>query len=87
MRNIVTKLTLGALVCVMLLAAFAPVPAQAKSKGYGFKYSGKTFYMNDKADKLLEKLGNYDKRTKKKSCACTPFCTCACAAANRSAAL
>ena len=69
MRNIVKKLTLGVLVCVMLLAALAPVPAQAKSKGYGFRYSGKTFYMNDKADKLLEKLGDYDKRTKKKSCA------------------
>lgn len=68
MKDMVKKLTLGVLVCVML-AALAPVPAQARSKGYGFKYSGKTFYMNDKADNLLDALGDYDRRTKKKSCA------------------
>ncbi|MEY8333204.1 hypothetical protein AALB53_08870 [Lachnospiraceae bacterium 47-T17] len=69
MKNMVKKLTLGVLVCVMLATAFMPLNVQAKSKGYGFKYSGKTYYMDDKADKLLEKLGDYEKRSKKKSCA------------------
>lgn len=53
---------------VSVLAGGLCTNVQAASRGYKFKYKGVTAGINDKAGKLVEKLGDVTP-TKKKSCA------------------
>lgn len=67
MKRFLQKFAALALI-VSFLAGGLCVNTQAASRGYRFKYKGVTAGMNDKADKLIEKLGDVTP-TKKKSCA------------------
>lgn len=67
MKRFLQKFAALALIVSFLAGGFC-VNAQAASRGYRFKYKGVTAGMNDKADKLIEKLGDVTP-TKKKSCA------------------
>lgn len=56
----------------MALVMFLLVPfsaTEAAPKGYGFKYAGVTVYVHGKASKLIDKMGEPNKKTKSKSCA------------------
>ena len=57
---------------VMALVIMFMVPfsvTQAAPKGYAFKYAGVTVYVHGKASKLIDKMGEPNKKTKSKSCA------------------
>lgn len=66
LKKITTKLLALALALTVLAGGLCS--AQAAPKGYKFKYKGVTAGMNDKAEKLIKKLGDVTP-TKKKSCA------------------
>ncbi len=67
MKKLLKKLATLAL-AVAVLAGGVCINEQAAPKGYRFKYKGVTAGMNDKADKLVKKLGNVTP-TKSRSCA------------------
>ena len=58
------------LVLAIAMVLLVPVSVvSAAPKGYGFRYAGVTVYVHGKAEKLIDKMGEPNKKSKSKSCA------------------